>query len=1376
MAGQADIAKLSLNFSTNIKDSDIESVDRLFTVLEKLDTLNIGENKIKGLETLGKSLKGFNGIKIGANLGKGIGSIVEMANQISEVKDISPFAETLNKNFEAVGKAAMHFNEVTAKIPINMGKGILGLVDATNQISNVKDISGVANRLNNNFYIIAQATGHFNELNRADYSGIARLISAMTSIGKIKPIGNTVIKNAEKLAKAVNTLTTNVTASTPRINAISRATSTLGARLNTTTKSAHRFHNTMTLVNLAVTIRALRTVISLFSKLVRGIYHTVEAWGEVENTLSFFSQALGEQAESTAKVIQGYSDLGVIDFSKFSNQVAKMTQIYKGYGIAGEDAAKMALNLTQLANDASYALGENGKDIDLWYQRITSVATGQTRAGYYFGVDTSVKALAEGFDELSNNADKATKSMASHEAMLKNTTAVQNQMAREINTTYVQMNIFKQRITQLKQSIGYALVPAFQAIIKWGLITIKVIELLIDAVVKFFGGEGFEIVDYSSFINNSAESAGGLADAAGDVADGFGSANKQAKELKKTISGIDQVFTINDVVNDSGGGTGAVGGGGIGAGGLSDYAWDFGDEALKNLDDINKKAEEIADNIQKAVPWVLAVATGLAAWKIAKSFLNNLQWLSTLNLSNVLSFSGLGFATGLITLMHDLEKFVGYFKDFLENGPTFDNVSGMLSSFVGSIGDILILFGNMTWGGALKVVQGLTDIVAGIKDMSENGINWENVSRTLDGIGSVAIGIGVIKQNWALVGTGLILQGALRIIEEIDAVKEAIATGDWSGVDKVSLFIGVVSVVGGVAITIADFVSKVKKGKTLSNLTEAPAVTETISTSTGGVSTKLVDLAKNIAAGALVIGAAVVAAVVFLIGVWAIGELLQEVGEAWGPVIEDGKNIAIAIGMGTLLLAGVGLAAWALGSLTISSGGTVAAAIGLGTLMLLALGEATKAFIEEIASVGDQLTKRLHPSLKGFNEILPDLNTNMRDYTKFMLEFAGHVAAQTASKAISGLGGVIDTIVGWFVKDPIQKMADDVKKNKEQFKKLNENLEETNPLIRKGSTYMDTYSQLLKQLSEKAKEASEIGMPSSIGLEFESFSKSLKDGFKDLAAIRTDNVSKIISALNSLDLTKFKNIGVNMAKALTDGLNNYQPSFAAFNNKVKTGLTQNTNTIGVTAARDYVSGINSHSVVVTTFTNSIKNKLSFSANYIGNYIATGVINGINAKYVNVTTFTNNVKNAMNKQFVVRSPSRWGIALGENIGQAVGSGINDTRVSFASFKDNVSNGLDGLINGVNLGMPTLDTGLLSANVSELSQGLSANVRGTFESQVDGTEQAVNRLTNVMTDRMERLITVTEDGKIIEVDGDKIGETSKKYAQQQAIKNNVVFGKR
>ena len=124
----------------------------------KLDTLNIGENKIKGLETLGKSLKGFNGIKIGAGLGKGLGGIIDMANQITEVKDISPFAETLNKNFETVGKAAMHFNEVTAKIPVNMGKGYFGeLLTQLIKLVKLKILVVLLIEINN-FYIIAQAT------------------------------------------------------------------------------------------------------------------------------------------------------------------------------------------------------------------------------------------------------------------------------------------------------------------------------------------------------------------------------------------------------------------------------------------------------------------------------------------------------------------------------------------------------------------------------------------------------------------------------------------------------------------------------------------------------------------------------------------------------------------------------------------------------------------------------------------------------------------------------------------------------------------------------------------------------------------------------------------------------------------------------------------------------------------------------------------------------------------------------------------------------------------------------------------------------------------------------------------------------------------
>ena len=101
------------------------------------------------------------------------------------------------------------------------------------------------------------------------------------------------------------------------------------------------------------------------------------------------------------------------------------------------------------------------------------------------------------------------------------------------------MNILKQRYT-IKTIYWICPCSSISAIIRWGLIAVKVIELLIDAIVKFFGGDGFEVIDYSSFINNTAESAGGLADSADDVADGFGSApTSRLRNSKRLFLWID---------------------------------------------------------------------------------------------------------------------------------------------------------------------------------------------------------------------------------------------------------------------------------------------------------------------------------------------------------------------------------------------------------------------------------------------------------------------------------------------------------------------------------------------------------------------------------------------------------------------------------------------------------------------------------------------------------------------------------------------------------------------------------------------------------------------------------------------------------------------
>ena len=72
---------------------------------------------------------------------------------------------------------------------------------------------------------------------------------------------------------------------------------------------------------------------------------------------------------------------------------------------------------------------------------------------------------------------------------------------------------------------------------------------------------------------------------------------------------------------------------------------------------------------------------------------------------------------------------------------------------------------------------------------------------------------------------------------------------------------------------------------------------------------------------------------------------------------------------------------------------------------------------------------------------------------------------------------------------------------------------------------------------------------------FVSFAKEIKKAFDELQKVKTDNVSKIMSALSSIDLGKFRGIGTDIVKAMELGINNYTYSFTSAVNKIKQGLT-----------------------------------------------------------------------------------------------------------------------------------------------------------------------------------------------------------------------------
>ena len=495
--------------------------------------------------------------------------------------------------------------------------------------------------------------------------------------------------------------------------------------------------------------------------------------------------------------------------------------------------------------------------------------------------------------------------------------------------------------------------------------------------------------------------------------------------------------------------------------------------------------------------------------------------------------------------MSDLNEFIGYFQDFLENGATFQNVVGMISEFTGAIGDCLIILGNLKIGGALKVVQGIGEIAVAIKDISESGVNWENANTAIRGLTNIAIGIGVFTGNLKVAAWGLAIQGFTSIITEIGANWDAIKQGDWSGVDKVTLIIGALEVLGGLAMAL-DVFSKLKEVATIGKASEAvttvATATETLDTT---VSTKLspnlTSLAKNlglgivivaeVAAAALLItgaiillgeglaqvgeswqpvinnGGTVLAAMgigigilavvgivtallgsvgtplivnialgtailaelgiatgLFLVEIWAIGKGLDEIGQAWQPVLDNGETIATAIGLGTALLVGIGVVTAALGAATVASAGLLPLAIGLGTALLVELAAAFIIFTESLIAVANELGDNLAPALDRLNDKLPTLSTNMSEFVDFMTDFAGEVVRYTEVSAIAGLSATIDTIIGWFTQDPVEKLADDVENIYNQTTTLNEKLNLAVPELKTAINLLKQYKGFLTEM------------------------------------------------------------------------------------------------------------------------------------------------------------------------------------------------------------------------------------------------------------------------------------------------------------------------
>lgn len=889
-------------------------------------------------------------------------------------------------------------------------------------------------------------------------------------------------------------------------------------------------------------------------KLASVLSTSVKEAANYEESLNLFSVTLGDRAEEANKWVEKFSNALYLDPSSVRQYMGSFNSLITGLGVGSDKAYIMSQNLTQLTYDlASF----KNLDIDTAFRKLQSATSGEIEPLRNVGIALSEATLQElalsmGINKNVADMNEAEKAQLRYIQILKSSTEWQGDMGATLVTPANALRILRQQFTLLSRAVGSVFIPILMKLVPYVMVITQALTKLANKIALIFGYK-IQDVDY----NRMAKGIGGIGDNVRDLGD---NASSTAKKLNTMLAPFDD---LNVVQNQTAGA-----GFGAGLGGSSDDlgAMIDGYDALAKLNDgFQKNMRNAEKTLKRILPVVTAIGAAFLTWKISKKLLSSLKILQSLTPKN-LSFSV--SILGVANFLADFDRFRKYLEDILDNGATFTNVVGLLSEFTGGIGDVFTILGRTKLGGALKVVQGIGEITSAISDIANNGINWSNVTTTIRGLTNVAIGIGLFTGNIKLAGAMTAIQGFTSIIEELHKNWDAIKKGDWSGVDKATLLIGALQVLGGVLVAFDAF-NKLKKTTTIA---DSPATMSELSTTTSKLIPSLTSLAKNLGLGILIMGEVTAAAVLFVGAIWLLGKELEQVGIAWQPVLKNGPTIAKAIGIGTGLLMAIGGATALLGVATVASGGTLPIAIGLGTAMLVAMSSATAVFIGQVARIAKQINNQLAPQLSLMNQNAPTITTGLNNYTSFLKKFATIIYNTTKLSVLSSFASFITTIVGWFSGDPIKKFARDVNKTYTQTRDLNEKLRTANPELANAITLVSKYINLVKTLDRVVGNNKVSNISGNMFINMRDAGKKLVTGFADGINSQKSSLTNAVNSIyNAINTYRAWQVGYDFGRNIGNGINNGIRNTINSTIKLlnKSGKTANQFTVRAYAAGGY---------------------------------------------------------------------------------------------------------------------------------------------------------------------------------------------------------------
>lgn len=1092
------------------------------------------------------------------NASEGIESLVSTLNSLKS-------ATKGGVGLTAVAKQLQRVGEATDSIDSDAGSKISSLADGISKLQGLKLSSTIGNQLKS----IGDSVKGLESVYFSDMSlKMGALADSLKPLAELPKIGSA-INQLKKLSDVSQSLQEiDLGALSAKIREVATAIKPLADEMQKVANGFSAFpqkiqkfmqsSNSVSKSNLksALSFAKLATKVSLaymsLKKVATTIVSFIRKSSDYTENVNLFNVAMGQYAVEAKAYAEKAGDIMGIDPGDWMRNQGIFMTLATGFGVAGDRASVMSQQLTQLGYDISSFFNIGVEDA---MTKLQSGLAGELEPLRRLGYDLSqakleATALSLGIDKAVSSMTQAEKAELRYYAIMTQVTTSHGDMARTLNAPANQMRIFTAQLNMASRSIGNMFIPALNAILPSVIAVIKVIRFLADTIARLFNFE-FPEVDTAS------ASAGASA-----IADSMDNATESAKKMKNYMMGFDELNVIDTSSGGESGSDGATGGG-------------FGFE-LPTYDFIGEATESRVNKIVEGMKEWLGLTKEIDSWS---------DLLDTRLGKILITVGAIGIAfiawkvvmgiVGAVTAISDgISKIAGLFGGKNKGGDLPTDVETASSTISETTGKLKTLIKNLALGIVViaEVIVAVGLVVGAIWalgwGLEQVGIAWQPVLdngatiATAMGIGvATLVAIGVVTALLGSVGAPLIVNLALGIAVLAEL---GVAAG---------LFLLEIWAIG--------------KGLEQIGIAWQPVLDngETIATGIGigtalligiGVVTALLGVATVASAGALPLAIAlgtallVELAIAFVAFCESLVSVADELSENLAPALDrlNDKLPGLTSDMEDFTKFMSDFAGKVVEYTKSSAISGLSATVD--SIIKFFTRDPINALANDAKKQYDQVTK-LNRELTLVNPVLKTAIGLLETYTDYTSEFAKDVVSYTKDNAIAGISATVDTVIGFFTKDPIKSLSKDAKKQYEHATDLNKNLRLANPELQTAITLLSDYSAFMAEIQRIVGGIKTTSLPENIFTNMKNagnkFVKGFIKGIEDEKSELTKSVKLVVEDAFSEKYASSVGFtfGESLGKAISKGIKSVKmPSVGA--------STEGTGGSAITTIKAYATG------------------------------------------------------------------------------------------------------------------------------------------------------------------------------------------------------------